>query len=274
MAVTIQRSIYINSSAIINPIGTVGNGNLPPAGKDVPLVQSANFSLNIPRADVNAFGFDGVLDRPQLEAETATMELAWVAEVVTSATIADSILPAELNDMVLDSKAQQPDYVQIFADGVGGITNSLMNSLTGEATVGALSTMTGGWTGATNDFTNLQNAINQVLAEPGGGSASGTLLAGTVQLGSSFTGTLVTPNDIELFASVTSGVGTNPVSVALVDESMEPSGTDADQLVESCAQSASFSWDMPVEIILCLGSNPATDGLALGNPPGSASFTV
>lgn len=268
MAVTIQRSIYINSSASIIPVGTPGGGNIPAAGLVVPLVQSANFSLNIPRADVNAFGFDGVLDRPQLEAETATMELSWVAETVSSATVASSLLPAHLNDLVRDSKAQIPAYIYVFADGVGGIKNSLMNSLSGEATVGALSTMSGSWTGATNDPTNMQNAANQVLGEPGGGNANTTPVAG-----STFTGTLVTPQDINLKSSVTNAAGVS--SVDLIDEFLEPNAVhDADQIVESCAQSASFSWDMPVEIILCLGSNPASDGLALGNPPGSASFTV
>ena len=104
MAVKIQRSIYINSSAIIIPIGTVGGGNIAAGGKPIALIQSANFSLNIPRADVNAFGFDGVLDRPQLEAETATIEISWVAETAASLTLADSLLPAEVNDMVLDAK--------------------------------------------------------------------------------------------------------------------------------------------------------------------------
>ena len=42
----------------------------------------------------------------------------------------------------------------------------------------------------------------------------------------------------------------------------------------SCAQSAAVAWDLPVEVVLCLNDNPETDGVAFGNPPGTASITV
>jgi hypothetical protein len=31
---------------------------------------------------------------------------------------------------------------------------------------------------------------------------------------------------------------------------------------------------MPVELVLCLGKNPATEGEALSSPPGTASITI
>ena len=44
----------------------------------------------------------------------------------------------------------------------------------------------------------------------------------------------------------------------------------------ACAQSASASWDVPVETVLCLGGDPedSADVHTFGNPPGTASFTI
>jgi len=275
MAVQLQRSIYINSSAAVTPNGALNSGWN--AAQQVYLVQSANFALNIPRADVNAFGFDGVLDRPQLEAETATIEFNFIPEAKNSGTSAATITADKIDDLIRDSKAQIPTYVLAFADGVGAVKNALMNSWSGEANVGALPTMTVGFTGSTNNAANVQNAANQVLKEPGGGNAS----TGSSP-GSGWTGTLVTPKDINLRAVVSSAAGAVAAKDAvLVDESHEASADPADDndpagtdIMESCAQSASFTWDMPVEVVLCLGGDPTTDGLSLGNPPGSASMTV
>lgn len=41
-----------------------------------------------------------------------------------------------------------------------------------------------------------------------------------------------------------------------------------------CAQRASFSWDIPIEPIQCLGNDIATGSEFFGNPPGSASINV
>ena len=53
----------------------------------------------------------------------------------------------------------------------------------------------------------------------------------------------------------------------------------------SCAQSAAVAWDMPVELVTCLGHDPRrfvggvpntayTAPTTFGNPPGTASFTI
>ena len=122
MAVQLQRSIYINSSAAVTPNGALNSGWN--AAQQVYLVQSANFALNIPRADVNAFGFDGVLDRPQLEAETATIEFNFIPEAKNSGTSAATITADKIDDLIRDSKAQIPTYVLAFADGVGAVKNA------------------------------------------------------------------------------------------------------------------------------------------------------
>lgn len=41
-----------------------------------------------------------------------------------------------------------------------------------------------------------------------------------------------------------------------------------------CAQKASFSWDMPVEPITCLGRSIASGAEFFGNPPGTASINA
>ena len=96
-------------------------------------------------------------------------------------------------------------------------------------------------------------------------------------------GQLLTPQDIVLTARPNvPNLAPAVATLQLVDEGLEPSADGSegppanadDDLNESCAQSASMSWDMPVELILCLGSDPTQDGLSLGNPPGSSSFTV
>ena len=41
-----------------------------------------------------------------------------------------------------------------------------------------------------------------------------------------------------------------------------------------CAQKASFSWDLPIEPISCLGNVISTGSEFFGNPPGSASINA
>jgi hypothetical protein len=204
-----------------------------------------------------------------------------------------------LNDLIEETKAQIPAYVKVLGIGVGGVKAALMNSLSGEVSVGSLATMTASFTGATNDVTNPQEVLAAGVKDPAGnitflppddpalgfnspGSGGANLVL--PPFGSMFGaagGKIVTPQDIDLRAAQNTPVSLDP-AVNLLDEDLETDagaqveGTDAldDDTTESCAQSASFSWDMPVEIILCLGSDPAKDGLALGNPPGSSSITV
>jgi hypothetical protein len=322
MAVSILRSIYINSYAKVTPedgadipTPAAKAPALPGAGQEWKAVQSANFSLNIPRADVNAFGVDGVIDRPQLEAETATMEINWVAQKQTGPGVAPpDVVGTHLMAMIGQCKAQIPRYVVVLAEGVGAVKHALMNSLSGEASVGALTTLTASFTGANDDITNIQAVENPILVggvpvfnAPEGGTAvapaSHTWQAGagasshvSVLASAWVHEALVGPQDIILYDTAPAPEG-GTATQALIDEALEPNvggafdsegeavgptmidgppagSPDADDVNEACAQSASFSWDMPVELILCLGANPATDGLALGNPPGSSSVTV
>jgi len=314
MANQVTRSIYINSQvwlvedfnntviAGVAGSGIVGAGKITPNGQLVGLPQNASYTLNIPRADVNAFGFDGVVDRPQLEAETSTMEFTFIPQ--GQAAISGGVYTRDITgemwaDCVFESKAQTPDYLEVRVPGVGAINTSLMNSLSGEINVGALGSMTASFTGRILDADNLQHAFDPALGiamnlalidfdtvaapVPGSGSAN---LGVAPQPGSDFkdpakfgVGAVMGPQDIILYGNPGSPVSGAATS-ALVDELPEPNadptevGKAGENMEDSCAQSASFTFDMPVEMLLCLGQDPVTAGIALGNPPGTASITV
>ncbi|MAF43996.1 MAG: hypothetical protein CMI54_07535 [Parcubacteria group bacterium] len=290
MAILLKRTIYTQSDVKVTPQGTasaLANANwLHPAGGGaaaaiVNTVQNATMTLNIPRADVNVFGVQGVIARPQLEAETATLEFSFIPETKGSLALAATLTPTDMNALIQDAIAQTPDYAVAESAGIGKIKNGLMNSWTGEATVGALPTMTASFTGATSIGDNPANYTADKDGDAAGSYTSDNTVGGVVVSAAPVlvgaivgSASVVTPKDIQLFTHTpAAGFG------SLLDHSMEPDvdgvqGGDADDDIESCAQSASFSWDVPVETILCLGSDPVDAGIALGNPPGTASFTV
>ena len=305
MAVSLTRSVYINSQVWITPVaGATRLTNINNAGNMVALPQNASYTLNIPRADVNAFGFDGVIARPQLEAETATIEFSFIPQGATGAYTKD-MSGDGWNDLIVEAKAGQPEYVTVQAFGVGGIKNALMGSLSGEVNVGALASMSASFSGATHNVDNLQqvitaedaagNIINAVdlnadglvdfdteaAPKPGSGSADASSSVGSsfVAAGSFGVGTVLNPEDINLTVFPNSPQSASS-TLPLLDEGDEVNADDATDVDlpvrrrESCAQSASFSWDMPVEVILCLGQDPTSDGMSLGNPPGTSSITV
>ena len=358
MASKLKRTIYTHSGVRISPMidganpnhwwanlgwasGTVGSAT---AGYAQPrTVQNATFTLNIPRADVNVFGVLGVVDRPQLEAETATIEFSFIPEknvggdcpahYAAGVAAQKVIQAADINAMVQDAVAQAPAYVDVWADGVGRIKTGLMNSLSAEATIGALPTMTMGFTGRTHNYKNLDaSSVDDTgditppdplagNANPGDVNApyegplrptqagcfaevdgGGNMLCPT--LAKDFDVCLVEPEDINLAWSGnvsidgaqldppvshaaggqanynlvnerpehTTDAGVIDVADGEADASVNP---DTDLNIQTgCAQSASMSWDLPVETLLCLGANPKMDGHTLGNPPGTSSFTV
>lgn len=307
-------------------------------------VQNATFTLNIPRADVNVFGVLGVVDRPQLEAETATLEFSFIPEKQTGGIFkggADTqqvLFAGDINALVGDAVAQDPFYVDVWADGVGRIKTALMNSMSTEATIGALPTMTMGFTGRTHNYANLDAAsvdetgdilppdagafmddVNAPYEGPlkptkagcfaevdGAGDPLCPTLAENIEVD------LVEPQDINLAVDSTAlgtpeqldslqldppiahGAAGSNVNRDLINEPPEKQSAsgvydwqdtgipgesvqnpDVDTGIQTgCAQSASMSWDLPVETLLCLGANPKFDGHTLGNPPGTASFTV
>tara|TARA_R100000458_G_scaffold57583_1_gene63989 strand:- start:1703 stop:2701 length:999 start_codon:yes stop_codon:yes gene_type:complete len=271
MATTIQRTIYTGTNVFVDPEGNLTGWNSGGAGGTTGIVwvntaQNATFNLNIPRADINVFGVTGVIDRPQLEAETATFEFGMIPNLATPAAVYNKTLIADdLDALIADAIAETPVYVTAGAPKVGAVKKALMNSLTGEATVGALANFTLSFTGATHTAANP--AYTGVTAQYDDDGTYTNVAVGATGLTAK--ASVVTPQQVVLTQG---GAGNDGSNGALVDEAM-PDG-DSDNITESCAQSASFSWDVPVETVLCLGSDPTSDGIALGNPPGSSSFTV
>lgn len=273
MAITINRTIYTGTNVFLDPEGVLSGWNSGGAGGNSGIVwvntaQNATFNLNIPRADINVFGVTGVIDRPQLEAETATFEFGMIPNLATPAAVYDkTLISDDLDALIADTIAEEPVYVVVGAPKVGAVKKALMNSLTGECTVGALANFTMSFTGSTNDAANPAFIGTDAQYDDDGTYTNVAVPATSLTAKAS----VVTPQDVLLTVG---GAGNDGTNGALVDEGLEPDATDADTVIDSCAQSASFSWDVPVETILCLGSDPATDGIALGNPPGSSSFTV
>jgi hypothetical protein len=224
----INRIIYTQSMGNIDD-QSLGAGS--PAGLDpsrLDTIQNATFTLTVPRADVNVFGMTGVAARPQLEAESATIELTLIP-ITSQISDPNHLTSADLDSFIGDTvgeynaAAGPHNYQTVDINGIGKVTHALMNSFGGDATVGALPTFTLGFLGKN--------------AQPTGAAAAGNNNGNMAGV------TVATPQNI-------TGLGS------------------------TCIQSASHAWDMPVELVLCLSGNPASDGEALSNPPGTSSLTV
>ena len=245
----ISRVIYTNSDLHLKALTDAMSGSTDGGGEleaQPNTVQNATFTLTIPRADVNSLGFKGVIGRPQLEASSATIEFSWIP-LITPATTGnldedtnDLVLTEiDLNDLMLDCLDNSPVYVGVDAHNVGQITSALMTSLSGDASVGALPTFTASFLGKNGG----QIGANQEGA--GGSTKQETYTeASGVDVG------ITEPDDISVLG-----------------------GPQHDQ-EQGCVQTGSFTWDMPVELVLCLGDDPSDDGEALSSPPGTASITV
>jgi hypothetical protein len=261
----ISRKIYTNSNVEIKAHDVALNGGSP-AGTALyakpNTVQNATFTLTIPRADVNSFGIKGVVSRPQLEATSATVEFSWIPLIDSPvalddaldagaaggdeatnpyATLSERDIGKTSNDTGLfgDTLADAPKYVGVNVHNVGAIMNGLLTSLSGDATVGALPTFTASFLGAQSD------GVNGVAGWATDGYGNSTA----------------------------SNSGGAQVSIATAEpHHIAVYGAVADD--NGCVQSGAFTWDMPVELVLCLGDDPATKGEALSSPPGTASITI
>lgn len=190
----ISRTIYTQG------VATVDGNEL--------FAQSVNWTHNMPKESVTALGrtsFQRVASGP----ETATLEVTFYP------TGGEGTL---LSTLAADSAAVAPTRSTI-ATNIGGLENALLTSVRGDASVGAIPTITVSFMG-----TYAAAAAN---ASPSS-------------------------------AAITTIQTTEAVSI-------NGSG---------CAQRASFSWDMPVEPISCLGNVITTGSEFFGNPPGSASINA
>tara|TARA_Y100000310_G_scaffold336772_1_gene422236 strand:+ start:450 stop:1223 length:774 start_codon:yes stop_codon:yes gene_type:complete len=110
--------------------------------------QNATITFNVPRENVNAFGFSGQLDRPQLDAADATFEFSMIPQ---DSTETPTLTAAIFQGWMTETKANAPTRItSCVAGGVGQIDNALINSISAEASIGAMATMSAGFTGTPN----------------------------------------------------------------------------------------------------------------------------
>lgn len=135
MAIT--RLVYTNSG--ITVFDTAGG-----ADKVIKTAQNATFTVNVPRENVNALGFTGTVDRPQLDAAEGTVEWTMVPQQDSESHDWDA---ATVQLHIANTTTSAPTGGTVTAKGVGSVENALLGSLSCEATVGALATMTCSYTG-------------------------------------------------------------------------------------------------------------------------------
>jgi hypothetical protein len=221
-----SRIIYTQSGLTISGTTTA----------DIKTVQNVTHTLTIPRESVNAFGIEGTVRRPQLDATDATLEFGFIPQTVAGNQGLADITGTELELLREQAIAGDPAGFQngraaVIAQGVGALKDALMNSLAVDASVGAMATTTLGFTGVDDSAGNMT----------AGNPAQNTTVSAMELVG--------------------------PQEMIVSADFMPTTG-------DSCIQTASVAWDCPVEVILCLGDDPNAHGAAFGNPPGTASVTV
>ena len=137
---SVDRVVYTQSGIKITSAKTATGGI------DLQTVQNATFTVNIPRENVNTLGAEGTVFRPQLDAPDASIEFnivpATSGSPKWSATVADDFIDTAL------SGDPSGDQATVEALGIGKVESALMNSLSCEATVGAMANMTISFTGS------------------------------------------------------------------------------------------------------------------------------
>jgi hypothetical protein len=136
MAVT--RVIYTQGSVGLSGLNAgctwFAGSAITGAGVVLSGVQSANFTSNSPKQDVNSFGVLGAINKVQVEPSTATMELALV---VNSGNGADTWL----SGLVADAIRATPSGITVTSAGIGQLTQAILTSFQLEASVGAIPTL-------------------------------------------------------------------------------------------------------------------------------------
>jgi hypothetical protein len=207
-------------------------------------VQSASVSYNSPNQTVNAFGSRGIIDNVQLEPETASTTFNFILPSITGN--GSHISPSMINELMQNSLLDTPAPFHVSVAGVGQVISGYLSSITVNAAVGDLATCemtfegvpSGGITSNDADG-ELPDKINSVAA---------------------VSYPVLTPDRI-------SGIGP-----AVAGGDGNPATNDIGGFGAS-AQNASFSWEVPVERVMSLGTLPS-ESTAFTNPPGTSSMTV
>jgi len=234
----ISRTIYTQGQVKIQSGSDAGPWAL------VSGVQSASVSYSSPNKTVNAFGSRGIIDNVQLESETASTTFSFILPSVTGA--GSHLSPVMLNSLMANSVLDAPIPMHVTVAGVGKVISGYLSSLSVNASVGDLATCEMTFEGVPSGGITLNDADGE-RPDP---VASVAAVAYPV----------LTPDRI-------SGIGP-----AVVGNDGTPPSNDIGGF-GAAAQSASFSWEIPVERVMSLGDLPA-NATAFTTPPGTASMTV
>lgn len=109
-------------------------GALSISGVDIPLlfvtgVQSANFDGSSPKQDVNQFGLLGSINKVQLEAATAKMDVSCIISMSNTGF---------LSVLMDSSMSSNPTYYDFTVSGIGKIQSGLLSAFSIEAAMGSL----------------------------------------------------------------------------------------------------------------------------------------
>ena len=207
-------------------------------------VQSASVSYSSPNQTVNSFGTRGIIDNVQLEPETASTTFSYILPSGTG--IGLHISPVMINQLMTNSVLDAPVPMHVTIAGVGKVISGYLSSISVNASVGDLATCEMTFEGVPSGGV----AGNDADGERPDTVASVAAVAYPV----------LTPDKI-------SGIGPAVNTPDNVPATNDIGGFGA------AAQSATFSWEIPVERVMSLGDLPA-NATAFTNPPGTSSMTV
>jgi hypothetical protein len=210
-------------------------------------VQNASVTFNTPRQNVNSFGVRGIIDKVQVEAETATATLSFILPQVTGA--GNHLSPVKLNQLMQNSLLDTPTGINVSVAGLGCVYSGVLASVTINAAVGDLPTCELTFEGI-----------------PSGGSATQDYdgeLPDKITAVSASTYYVLTPDKVSGVVNtqnIVEGGNGNPASNNIGN-------------FGASAQSASFSWEIPVERVLSLGAS-VNDAAVFTTLPGTSSLTA
>lgn len=251
----ISRTIYTQGKVTLKTGsigGTLGNFAV------VSGVQNATFSLNTPRENVNSFGFKGLVDKVQVAPETATATFSYVLpkndmQTDTYLGNANHLSPSKISGLMGDAAADTHSGVHVEVAGLGTLMSGVLSSFNINAAVGELATVEMTFEGV-----------------PSGGQSSDDGLPAKNSTITTATYEVLTPDRISGY---------------LPDNALGSDGdTDPDLITTEggennignfggCVRTATFSWEIPIETVQCLGES-VSQAYRFSNPPGTSSLVL
>lgn len=233
----ISRTIYTRGQVLIQSGSNDGNWSI------VSGVQSASVSYSSPNQTVNSFGTRGIIANVQLEPETASTTFSFILPTATGN--GSHISPSMINELMTNSVLDAPVPMHVTVAGVGKVISGYLSSLSVNAAVGDLATCEMTFEGV-----------------PSGG------IAGNDSDGER-------PEPVTSVAAVSYPVLT-PDRVSGIGPAIAEDGSPVSNAIGgfgAAAQSASFSWEIPVERVMSLG-DLTSNATSFTTPPGTSSMTV